>query len=143
MGGKDKYQVWYLSTTNSQRVFDTKQKNGNHMWRDGIANDINAVMIEFKLLDEGENPPPTYQEIRCHMIFDIKMEDFRRKARYVAGGHATVAPPTLTYASFVLQESVCIDITLYVLNDLDVKTSNIQNEHLTAPCSEKIWATLA
>jgi hypothetical protein len=31
-------------------------------------------------------PPPTYQEIRCHMIFYIKMEDFRRKERFVAGG---------------------------------------------------------
>ena len=50
------------------------------MCRYGIAKDINAAMIEYKLLDEGENPPPKYQEIRCHMIFDINMEDFRRKA---------------------------------------------------------------
>jgi hypothetical protein len=33
--------------------------------------------------------PPTYQEIRCHMIFDIKRDDFCRKARFVAGGHTT------------------------------------------------------
>ena len=76
------------------------------------------------------------------MIFDIKMEDFRRKARYVAGGHATVAPPTLTYASVVLRESVRIALTLAALNDLEVKTSDIQNAYLTAPCSEKIWTTL-
>jgi hypothetical protein len=31
-------------------------------------------------------PPPAYQEIRFHMIFDIKMEDFRRKARFVGLG---------------------------------------------------------
>ena len=54
--------------------------NGNDLWRDGITKDINAVMIELKLIDEGDNPPPTYEDIRCHMIFDIKMEDFRRKA---------------------------------------------------------------
>ena len=99
-------------------------------------------MIAFKLLDDGEKPPPTYQEIRCHMIFDIKMEYFRRKARYVAGGHATVAPPTLTYASVVSQESVRIALTLAALNDLEVKTSDIQNAYLTAPCSEKFWTTL-
>ena len=72
------------------------------------------------------------------MIFDIKMEIFRRKARYVAGGHATVAPPTLTYASVVSRESVRIAITLDALNYMEVKTSDIQNAYLTAPCSEKI-----
>ena len=97
------------------------EENGNHLWRDGIAKDIDGVIIAFKLIDYGEKPPPTYQEIRCHMIFDIKMEDFRRKARYVAGGHATVAPPTLTYASVVLRESVRIALTLAALNDLEVK----------------------
>ena len=70
------------------------------------------------------------------------MEDFRRKARYVAGGHATVAPPTLTYASVVSRESVRIALTLAALNDLEVKKSDIQNAYLTAPCSEKIWTTL-
>jgi len=40
---------------------------------------------------------PGYQEIRCHMIFDIKMgETFRRKARMVADGHRTETPPALT-----------------------------------------------
>ena len=46
------------------------EENGNHLWRDGIAKETNEVMIAFKLLDDGEKPPPTYQEIRCHMIFD-------------------------------------------------------------------------
>ena len=90
-------------------------------------------MIAFKLIDEGEKPPPTYQDIRCHTIFDIKVEDFWRKARYVAGGHITVSPPTLTYASVVLLESVRTALTLSELNDLEVKTSDIQNAYLTAP----------
>ena len=46
-----------------------------------------------------------YQQIRCHMVFDIKMEDFWRKARFVAGGHTTEVPETLTYASVVC---VCV-----------------------------------
>jgi hypothetical protein len=29
-----------------------------------------------------------FQEIGCHIVFDIKM-DFMRKARFVAGGHMT------------------------------------------------------
>ena len=88
------------------------KNNGNHLWRYGIAKEINAVMIELKILYVGEKHPPTYHEIRCHMIFDIKMEDFRKNSRYVAGCHETVAPPTLKYASDVLQESFRIDLKL-------------------------------
>ena len=47
-----------------------------------------------------------------------------------------------TYASVVSQESVRIALTLAAFNYLEVKTSDIQNSYLTAPCSEKIWTTL-
>jgi hypothetical protein len=47
------------------------------------------------------NPPPTHQEILRHMIFDVKMEDFRRNARFVAGGHTTDTPHAMKYASVV------------------------------------------
>ena len=60
-------------------VFRIDENIRNHLWRDGIEKDINEVMISLKLLDEGEKPPPTYQEIRCHILFDIKIEDFRKK----------------------------------------------------------------
>ena len=76
------------------------------------------------------------------MIFAVNIEDFRRKARYVAGGHTTVSPPKLTYVIVVSQESVRIALTLSALNDLEVKTSDIQNAYLTPPCWKKIWATL-
>ena len=49
-----------------------------------------------------EHIPPVYQQIKCHMIFDVKMgKNFRRKARFVAGGHATETPMSLTYSSVV------------------------------------------
>ena len=124
------------------KVLRLDEKNGNILWRYGIAKEINAVMVVFKLFNEKENPPTNYQEIICHMIFDIKTEDFRRKARYVAGGHATVATPILSYDSVVSQESVRVYLMLAALNDLEVKKSDIQNAYLTAPCSEKIWTTL-
>jgi hypothetical protein len=62
------------------------------------------VRIAFKILNGEESFPPTYQEIRCHMIFDVKMEDFRRKARFVAGGHTTEIPHAMAYGSFVSRE---------------------------------------
>jgi hypothetical protein len=77
--------------------------------------------------------PPAYQEIRCHMIFDAKMEDFRLKARFAARGHTTDAPHVMTYASVVSRESVRIALALMTLNDLDVMMGDIENAYLTAP----------
>jgi hypothetical protein len=50
--------------------------------------------------------------------FDIKIEDFRRKAHMVAGGAITSASTIMTYASVVLRKTVCIALTLAALNDL-------------------------
>jgi hypothetical protein len=76
------------------------------------------------------------------MIFDVKMEDFRRKARFFAGGHTTDTPYAMTYASVVSRESVRIALTLAALNDLNVKMADIENAYLTAPLTEKIWTVL-
>jgi hypothetical protein len=46
-----------------------------------------------------------YQEITCHMVFDVKM-DLTRKARFVAGGHMTEIPASLTDSSVVSRDSV-------------------------------------
>ena len=67
------------------------------------------------------------------MIFTIKQEDFKRKARYVAGGHTTEAPAMLTYSSVVSRETVRIALTMAALMDLEVKTSDIEGAYLTAP----------
>ncbi len=56
------------------------------------------IRVAFKNLLNGQSAPIGYQKIPCHMIFDIKMEDFCRKARLVAGGHRTKAPTAITYA---------------------------------------------
>ena len=48
--------------------------------------EMKNVRITFEEFDGVEKDlPPGYQQIICHMIFDIKMgENFRRKARMVA-----------------------------------------------------------
>ena len=55
-----------------------------------------------------------FQEIKCHIMFDVKM-DFTRKARFVAGGHMTEAPNSLTYSSVVSRECVKIAFLLAAL----------------------------
>ena len=65
------------------------------------------------------------------MIFDIKIEDFCRKARLVDGGHMIKNPECQTYSSVVSHETVRIAITIAALNELEVKASDIMNAYLT------------
>ena len=76
------------------------RKHGNDFWKKAIEKEMKNVMTAFDFLNEGENAPIGYQQIKLHIIFDIKM-DFTRKARLVAGGHMTDTPASLTYSSFV------------------------------------------
>ena len=101
------------------------------------------VRVAFEVYEESiDDLPSGYQEVDCHMIFDIKMdENFRRKARMVAGGYQTTSPTTLTYSSVVSRDSVRIALTFAALNGLQVLALDIQNTYLTTLYREKIWTT--
>ena len=117
-------------------------ENGNHLWMDAIKKEMATVKVAFNIVDDDYIIPPGYQEIRCHLVFTVKMENFQRKARFVAGGHTTEPPATMTYASVVSRETVRIALTIAALNALEVKASDIQGAYLTAPVKEKIWTRL-
>ena len=93
--------------------------------------------IVFDILPDVQSAPRGHTWINCHMIFDIRIEDFRRKARLVAGGHMTETPKCQTYSSVVSRETVRIALTIAALNDLEVKAGEIMNAYLTAPITEK------
>jgi hypothetical protein len=52
------------------------RKNGNTLWADAITKEMKEVRIAFNILPDGQSVPIGYQKILCHMIFDVKMEDF-------------------------------------------------------------------
>ena len=79
-----------------------------------------------------------FQEICCPIIFDVKM-NFTRKARFVAGGHTTDTPVSITYSSVVSRDSVRLAFLIAGLNDLDVLAGDVTNAYLNASCREKIW----
>ena len=58
----------------------------------------------FKKIESGEIVPIRYQRVNCHIIFDVKMEDFRRKYMLVVGRHVT-EPPVTTMALAALNYS--------------------------------------
>ena len=100
------------------------------------------VRVPFKILPDGQPAPLGYQKIPCHIIFNMTMENFRRKARLVAGGHKTKAPATITYASVVSCETVRIALLLTALNDLKVKVGDVLNAYITAPITKKVWTVV-
>jgi hypothetical protein len=122
-------------------------ENGNTYWADAIAKEMGKAKVAYTPIN-GVTPEEArtnkvdqlcgFQEIKCHIIFDVKM-DFTRKARFVAGGHTTEPPNLLTYSSVVSRESVKIAFLIAALNDLDIMSCDIGNAYLNAKCREKIW----
>jgi Reverse transcriptase (RNA-dependent DNA polymerase) len=116
------------------------RETGTTFWFDAIMKEMKNVMPAFKVLNDDEKVPIGYQHIRCHMIFDVKM-DFTRKARFVAGGHMTTTPASLTYSSVVSRDSVRIAFLLAALNGIDILSADIGNAYLNAECRENIYLT--
>ena len=85
------------------------EETGTDFWRKALAKEMAKVKVAWRTVDgvspaqarTGKEPSMIgFQEIRCHVIFDVKM-DFTRKARFVAGGHTTDTPASITYSSVV------------------------------------------
>jgi hypothetical protein len=123
---KREYKYGFLIPRTVEEAMKLDKENGNTLWMDSVDTEMSAVKVAFKVLGDDDVVPPGYTEVKqSHLIFTIKMEDFRRKSRYVAGGHTVDAPATLTYASVVSRETVRIALTLAALNALEVKASDI------------------
>jgi hypothetical protein len=124
------------------------EETGTTFWMDAIRKEMEKVKVAFEFC-ESWTPQQIrdglarrdfvgYQEIDCHMIFDIKI-DLTRKARFVAGGHTTETPTSITYSRVVSRDSVRIAFLIAALNDVDIMACDISNAYLNAPCREKIW----
>ena len=124
-----------------EEAYVLDKQNGNNYWRE-IAKEMKRIGVAVKTWDGGNTREEAraklvgYQEIRCHMIFDIKMHGLVRKAILVARGHMTDAPTSITYSSVVSRDSVRIAFLYAALNDLNIMAADIGNAYLNAPCRE-------
>eukprot|EP00978_Attheya_sp_CCMP212_P035696 scaffold156893_cov59-Attheya_sp.AAC.1 len=68
--------------------------NGDKLWITAVEKELKQIndYETFQVLEKGDIMPEGYQLIPYHIVFDCKF-DFRRKARLVAGGNFTEAPP--------------------------------------------------
>ena len=89
---------------NMEEALRLDEANGNHFWEDAVKKEMGKVKVAYRT-HEAHTPEEVrkrlapeltgYQEITCHLIFDVKM-DFTRKARFVANGAKTEAPASIT-----------------------------------------------
>ena len=63
---------------------------------DAILKEMTNVRVDFDIMNDGDSAPIGHKNINCHLIYDVKMEYFRHKARLVAGGHMTETPKCMT-----------------------------------------------
>lgn len=114
------------------------RRNNNTLWQDAVDSEMKEIIISMDKHKGAIEELIGYVRDTGHLIFDVKLdENFRRKARYVANGHKTTAPPEIMYSTVVARDSVRIILLIAALNDLQLKAANIQNAFLTAPNKEK------
>ena len=65
--------------------------------------------------------------------------DGTRKARYVAGGHMTETPSSITYSSVVSRDSIRILLVIAALNGLKVSSCDVQNAYINGKPREKVY----
>jgi len=84
-----------------------------------------------------------YQYAPLRMIFDVKKEDFRRKARLVAGGHVINSSMFESYSSVVQTNSLRLLQTVALNEDFKIITADIGNAFIQAFTKEKIGQDVA
>jgi len=129
----------------AKEALQIDKETGTDFWQKAIEKELRKVKVAWEARDDltigdvrSGKALKGYTEINCHMIFDVKM-DFTRKARFVAGGHMTEAPSSITYSSVVSRDSVRLAFLVAELNGLDIMACDIGNAYLNAPCREKVW----
>jgi hypothetical protein len=136
-GRTHKYGIEILKSMESAKRIDAA--NGNTLWQDAVQEEMAKINPALDSIYGNVDDYVRYQRITGHLIFDIKhSEGFRRKARYVAGGHQTDSPASITYSSVVARDSVRTIVMIAALNGLDLNSCDIKNAYLTADCREKI-----
>jgi hypothetical protein len=51
-------------------------------WQDAIKKEMKVIIPALKILDEGATAPVGFQQIPCHIVFDVKI-NFTCKAHFV------------------------------------------------------------
>ena len=97
-----------------EEALEIDRKNGNNLWFDAIQKEIKNLRKAFReyannnirtASDLRANPQalPGFQEIRCHMIFDIKMDGLFTSALAIAT--RCLCPPDNSFGRWCILSS--------------------------------------
>ena len=69
-----KFGIIVPSTVDEAYQLDAE--NGNTYWAESIKKEMDSVnhYKTFKILENDERMYPGFQEVTCHMIFDVKLK---------------------------------------------------------------------
>ena len=110
---------------------------------DVVAKEIDALKklkcFKFHLPSTKFSKSNGWQYCPLHMIFDIKQQDMRFKARLVAGGNVIDSSSFNTSSTTVHDISIRLLMLIAVNNGLGLMAGDIGNAFPTAPNMEKVW----
>ena len=138
-GARTKYDIKVPRNVKEALLFD--QENGNTLWADAIAMEMTALETAgvWSYYPPHYKPPKDFQYTPLTMIFDVKQEDLRRKARLVAGGHVVESSMHESYSSVVQQRSIRLLETVALNEGLSFVTGDIGNAFVRADTKEKVY----
>ena len=138
-GKRVKFGLKIPNNTREALIIDAE--NGNNLWADAIAKEMGALEKAncFAFYPPGFKVGSEYQYAPLRLIFDIKQEDFRRKARLVAGGHVVDASMYESYSSTVQTRTIRILETVAINENMSMVTGDIGNAFVQAETKEKIY----
>ena len=137
---REKYAIKILNTTREALILD--RINGDNKWYDAIEKEL--IVLEkfsiwkfhsshYKILRE-------YQKALLCMIFYIKKEDMRRKARYVVGGYKIDSAHLESYLLKVQSMRIRLLLTMTKKEKLKVMCRDAENTFPNVPMNEKVCA---
>ena len=67
----------------AEQAYALDAKNGNTLWVDALYKELENVRVAFNVLPDENKAPTDHQFLHHHMAFNMKMKDFKHKARFV------------------------------------------------------------
>ena len=124
-----------------KQAMQLDKENGNTLWLDAIKKELDCLneWKVFRILDEGEQAPEGYKKIPYHIVFDVKFQDLRHRARLVAGGNWNALESDETYSGVVGMDTVRMGFMLGELNNLKCCAADVSSAYLHGLTREKVY----
>jgi len=140
---KDRTKFGIRIPNSVKEALEIDAQNKNSLWGEAILKELNALQKAgvFAFYPPNYKVGKDYQYCPLRIIFDIKQEDLRRKARMVAGGHVIDSSMYESYSSVVQMRTIRLLETVALNEGLQIMTGDIGNAFVHAFTKEKIYST--